>query len=156
MRITDFKQMTEKHVESCKKIIKINKSCKDITCDSCPFSHMNTVNGLSCVQFSSNYYDPRSKDDKLFESAKEFIELYNNKDVKIDESATVENFKKDSGIKYGLMLNEEELELTKYALCIRKQTERYNNDEEIKTADGILEKIESLMNVATFKRSGKQ
>lgn len=153
MKVTDFKEMTEKHVESCKKIIKINKSCKDITCNSCPFSHMNTVNGLSCVQFSSNYYDPRSRDEKLFESAKEFIELYNNKDVKIDETATVENFKKDSGIKYGLMLSSSEIDFIEDLLNVF--VGENHGEEDLENAESVLKNIEKLKNLTTFKRGGR-
>lgn len=78
MEIKDFKEMTEKHVEICKKIIEKEGFCYHITCSECPF-------------FFENYFKFENehlcgKGNKiLVKSAKEFIELYNNKDIKVDE-----------------------------------------------------------------------
>lgn len=78
MEIKDFKEMTENHVEICKKIIEKEGLCYTITCSECPF-------------FFENYF--KFEDEQLCErrseilvkSAKEFIELYNNKDIKVNE-----------------------------------------------------------------------
>lgn len=78
MKITDFKEMTEKHVEICKKIIEKEGFCYNITCSECPF-------------FFENYFKfedeqlCRRRSEILFKSANEFIELYNNKDIKVNE-----------------------------------------------------------------------
>ena len=78
MEIKNFKEMTEKHVEICKKIIEKEGFCYHITCSECPF-------------FFENYFKFENKhlcgkgSKILVKSAKEFIELYNNKDIKADE-----------------------------------------------------------------------
>ena len=154
MEIKDFKEMTEKHIESCQKLIKQNGSCAGVICEHCPFYFENTVNGTGCYEYADQHYNPAiEKDELLTKNAKEFIELYNNRNIKVDEKATVENFEIKSGIEYGLMLNKEEIDLIEDILNIFVGENK--NDEELKSAENMLEKIEKLKNLTTFKRGVK-
>lgn len=58
-----------------------------------------------------------------------------------------------SGIEYGLMLNKEEIDLIEDILTIFVWENK--NDEELKSAENMLEKIEKLKNLTTFKRGVK-
>lgn len=78
MKITDFKKMTERHVEICKKIIEKEGFCYPIICSECPFFFENYF------KFEDEQLCGR-RSEILFKSANEFIELYNNKDIKVDE-----------------------------------------------------------------------
>ncbi|WP_462350832.1 hypothetical protein [Fusobacterium varium] len=82
MKITDFKKMTERHVEICKKIIEKEGFCYPITCSECPFFFENYF------KFEDEQLCGR-RSEILFKSAKEFIELYNNKDIKVDEKRSI-------------------------------------------------------------------
>lgn len=154
MEIKDFKEITEKHAESCQKLIKQNGSCAGVICEYCPFYFKNTVNGEGCYQYTDHTSEALTESDKKLEiNAMKFITIYNEKTVKLDEKATAENFKKESGIKYGLMLNKEEIDLIEDVLNIFVGENK--NDEELKNAENILEKIDKLKNLTTFKRGAK-
>lgn len=56
-------------------------------------------------------------------------------------------------INYGLMLNKEEIDLIEDILNIFVWENK--NDEELKSAENMLEKIEKLKNLTTFKRGSK-
>lgn len=56
-------------------------------------------------------------------------------------------------INYGLMLNKEEIDLIEDILNIFIWENK--NDEELKSAENMLEKIEKLKNLTTFKRGSK-
>lgn len=58
-----------------------------------------------------------------------------------------------NGINYGLMLNKEEIDLIEDILNIFVGENK--NDEELKSAENMLEKIEKLKNLTTFKRGAK-
>ncbi len=86
MEIKDFKEITEKHAESCQKLIKQKGNCAGITCEYCPFYFGNTVNGRGCYEYTDQEYNPETEEDKILaKNSLEFIELYNNKDIKADE-----------------------------------------------------------------------
>lgn len=154
MEIKDFKKITEKHAESCQKLIKQNGSCAGVICEYCPFYFENTVNGEGCYQYTDHTSEVLTESDKKLEiNAMKFITIYNEKTVKLDEKATAENLKKESGIKYGLMLNKEEIDLIEDILNIFVGENK--NDEELKSAENMLEKIEKLKNLTTFKRGAK-
>ncbi|MEQ3307275.1 hypothetical protein AAA294_07240 [Fusobacterium varium] len=154
MEIKDFKEMTKKHAESCQKLIKQNGSCTGVICEHCPFYFENTVNGVGCYEYTDQEYNPETEKDKiLIKNSLKFIELYNSKNIKVDEKATVENFEIKSGIEYELMLNKEEIDLIEDILNIFVGENK--NDEELKSAENILEKIDKLKNLTTFKRGAK-
>ena len=154
MEIKDFKEMTEKHVENCHKLIKQKGNCAGITCEYCPFYFGNTVNGRGCYEYADQEYNPETEEDKiLVKNSLEFIELYSNKNIKVDETATVENFEIKSGIEYGLMLNKEEIGLLKDEL--NNIMENSNMLSKVVIAKYILEKIKRLENLTTFKRGAK-
>lgn len=58
-----------------------------------------------------------------------------------------------SGIEYELMLNKEEIDLIEDILNIFVWENK--NDEDLKSAENMLEKIEKLKNLTTFKRGNK-
>lgn len=58
-----------------------------------------------------------------------------------------------SRIEYELMLNKEEIDLIEDILNIFVGENK--NDEELKSAENMLEKIEKLKNLTTFKRGSK-
>lgn len=83
MEIKDFKEMTEKHVEICEKIIEKEGFCYPITCSECPFFFENYF------KFEDEQLCGR-RSEILFKSANEFIELYNNKNIKVDEKRNLD------------------------------------------------------------------
>lgn len=77
MERKDFYEITQTHVEICKKIIEMKGSCKDIKCNSCPFYRLNNTTSESCGGTYSSFVCTKSeKDDKLLKNAKEFIDLF--------------------------------------------------------------------------------
>lgn len=151
MEIKDFKKITEKHAESCQKLIKQNGSCASIICEYCPFYFENTVNGEGCYQYTDHTSETLTENDKKLEiNAMKFITIYNEKTVKLDEKATAENLKKESGIKYGLMLNKEEIGLLKDEL--NNIMENSNMLCKVTIAKYILEKIKRVESLTTFKK----
>lgn len=72
MEIKDFKKMSERHVEICHKIIEKEGLCYRIACSECPFFFENYF------KFEDEHLCGKSNEN-LVKSAKEFIELYNNK-----------------------------------------------------------------------------
>lgn len=78
MEIKDFKEMSERHVKTCHKIIEEDGVCVGIKCENCPFYCFNSVEDRGCQQYGES-------NESFVKSAKEFIELYNSKDIKVDE-----------------------------------------------------------------------
>lgn len=70
---TEFIEINENHIESCVKILK-NKNCNPVFCSDCPFDEHNTV-GENKKKYCSNE----------IQSAKEFLEMVDNKDCKRKE-----------------------------------------------------------------------
>ncbi len=153
MEIKDFKEITEKYLPTCEKIIKQNGSCSCIDCKECPFSKLNNIFEHDCKMKYRTHGLLHNEDKKLLNSAKKYIELYNCKDIKIDEKATVENFEIKSGVKYGLMLNKEEIGLFKDEL--NNIMENSNMLYKVTMAKYILEKIKKVESLTTFKRGAK-
>ena len=77
MKREDFKEITEKHIETVKKIIELKGSCAGIKCEDCPFSHDNsTLNIHACGNlYSTGNNGVGNPDEKLLQSAKEFLEM---------------------------------------------------------------------------------
>lgn len=77
MERKDFYEITPVHIEICEIIIDKKGECSNIKCFSCPFSHWNNTKGKTCYeQYSNEWSSKNSKDQKLLESAKEFIKLF--------------------------------------------------------------------------------
>lgn len=89
MEIKDFKEMTENHIEICKTIIREDGCCELIACFECPFYCENSLEFEGCHQYGEN-------NESFVKSAKEFIELYNNEDIKVNEEKN--NIKLDLNI----------------------------------------------------------
>ena len=81
MRIEDFKTITEKHVEICKKLVESEGSCEGILCKDCPFHYKNTSNNQDCVenQYVSIELGCYEKDLVTEQSAKAFIKMCEDK-----------------------------------------------------------------------------
>lgn len=82
MKKEDFKQMTEEHVEACKKIIARRGTCAGVDCRECPFAALNNTKGsIPCHEYgyvgSTQTSDSR---DLLAGSAKKFLDLYYKKE----------------------------------------------------------------------------
>ncbi len=78
MKREDFREITEKHIESCKDIIKHNGACINIVCDECPFDGLNEIEYNSCGDkgYSTVGIGYDEEDKKLLQSAKEFLKLF--------------------------------------------------------------------------------
>ena len=82
MRREDFKEITQEHIETCKRIINSNGSCKGIKCNVCPFEEKNT--GKECMSIKIVKSSTLRYEEKLLASAQEFLLLAeNNIDKKI-------------------------------------------------------------------------
>lgn len=82
MERTDFKEITPEHIEISEIIIDKKGECSNIECSSCPFCYWNSTNRKYCHEkYSNEWSSKNSKDQKLVESAKEFIRLF-EKDFK--------------------------------------------------------------------------
>lgn len=83
---------------------------------------------------------------------------YDDKEIKMIDEISWTNKKEiemeiKNGIEYELMLNKEEIDLIEDILNIFVGDNK--NDEELKSAENMLEKIEKLKNLPTFKRGNK-
>lgn len=77
MERKDFYEITPAHIDICEIIIDKKGECSNIKCFSCPFSHWNNTRDKTCYeQYSNEWSSKNSKDQKLVESAKEFIKLF--------------------------------------------------------------------------------
>lgn len=77
MERKDFYEITPAHIEICEIIIDKKGECSNIKCFSCPFSRWNNTKDKTCYeQYSNELSSKNSKDQKLVESAKEFIRLF--------------------------------------------------------------------------------
>lgn len=93
MKRKDFKEITEKYIETARKIVKLNGRCANINCEDCPFSHDNTTLTInSCGEL----YAIANKgiietDEKLLQSAKEFLEMCRETGALIGEGTVAED-----------------------------------------------------------------
>ena len=77
MKREDFKEITEKHIESIKKLIKMKGMCENIKCTDCPFDEENNKEGFGCGKagYATQGMSCYGEDEKLLQSAKEFLEM---------------------------------------------------------------------------------
>lgn len=93
MKREDFKEITEKHIKTARKIVKLNGRCANINCEDCPFSHDNTTLTIdSCGEL----YAIANKgiietDEKLLQSAREFLEMCRETGAVIGEGTVAED-----------------------------------------------------------------
>lgn len=93
MKREDFKEIAEKHIETARKIIELKGSCADINCEACPFSHDNstliidTCGGLYVTGSSAI----GNTDEKLLQSAKEFLGMCRETGALIGEGTVAED-----------------------------------------------------------------
>lgn len=85
MKKEDFEAITEKHIEAARKIVKLKGSCAGIECENCPFSEENsTLNIENCSDiYSLADIGFGEEDEKLLQSAKEFLVMCEKDEDKI-------------------------------------------------------------------------
>lgn len=81
MKISDFKEITKEHIETCKQIIKLDGWCDEGNnyqfCRKCPFHSSNAKNGKSCFENKYKMLWAFPQDD-IVEASKQFIEQFEN------------------------------------------------------------------------------
>ena len=93
MKREDFKEIAEKHIETAREIIELKGSCADIDCEACPFSHDNST---LIIDTCGDLYVTGSSaigntDEKLLQSAKEFLEMCRETGALIGEGTVAED-----------------------------------------------------------------
>lgn len=122
MERKDFYEITSAHIEICEIIIDKKGECSDIKCFSCPFSHWNNTKDKTCYeQYSNEWSSKNSKDQKLVESAKEFIRLF-EKDFQPKVTSRIEDTQefKDKR-KHNSTVEENNIKPNHYKLNIKGQ-----------------------------------
>ena len=93
MKREDFKEISEKHIETVRKIIELKGSCAGIKCEDCPFSHdsstliINTCADLYATESSV----VAATDEKLLQSANNFLEMCRETGALIREGTVAED-----------------------------------------------------------------
>lgn len=76
MKREDFKEITEKHIETAKRLINLDGTCKGIECCDCPFSFLNsTLQIYKCADIYTGKDTNNEQDKKTVQSAREFLEM---------------------------------------------------------------------------------
>ena len=84
MRREEFKEITEEHIETAKKLVETKGDCDFVDCEHCPFFSKNLIGNKDCGDYSTTDTDPVGTDEDLLKSAQEFLLLAeNNIDKKI-------------------------------------------------------------------------
>ena len=93
MKREDFKEITEKHIETARKVVRSKGSCKNIYCDDCPFSSTNsTLNINVCGDlYSTGKNGIDDTDKKLLQSANDFLEMCRETGALIGEGTVAED-----------------------------------------------------------------
>ena len=93
MKREDFKEITEKHIETARKVVRSKGSCKNIYCDDCPFSSTNsTLNINVCGDlYSTGNNGIDDTDKKLLQSANDFLKMCRNTGAIIGEGTVAED-----------------------------------------------------------------
>ena len=85
MKKEDFKEITEKHINTARELVNLGGKCESFECCDCPFCSDNST--LSIVYCSDLYgrenLNPDECDEKLLQSAKEFLEMCEKDEDKI-------------------------------------------------------------------------
>lgn len=91
MKREDFKEIKNKHFETCEHIVENEGSCFSISCGNCPFSYLNSVSELECMDNGySNGGGTTNPDNKLVVSAKEFLKFREESKMKKEKVLEVE------------------------------------------------------------------
>ena len=93
MKRKDFKEITEKYIETARKIVKLNGRCANINCEDCPFSHDNTTLTIdSCGElYAIANKGVIETDEKLLQSANDFLEMCRETGALIGEGTIAED-----------------------------------------------------------------
>ena len=93
MKREDFKEITEKHIESIKELIVLGGECIDIECNDCPFdSYNSTLSTDNCADlYSDENKDVDEPDEKLLQSANDFLEMCRETGALIGEGTVAED-----------------------------------------------------------------
>ena len=93
MKREDFKEITEKHIETARKVVRSKGSCKNICCDDCPFSSNNsTLNIDVCGDlYSTGNNGIDDTDKKMLQSANDFLEMCRETGAVIGEGTVAED-----------------------------------------------------------------
>lgn len=91
MKREDFKEIKKEHFETCEYIVENEGSCFSISCGNCPFSYLNSVSELECMDNGySNGGGTTNPDNKLVVSAKEFLKFREEGKMKKEKVLEVE------------------------------------------------------------------
>lgn len=98
MKREDFREITEKHIESCKEIIKCNGVCANVNCNECPFDGLNEIEYNTCGDkgYSTSGVNNTEEDKKLLQSAKEFLELFESDFKRTVDFVEIDDITKES------------------------------------------------------------
>lgn len=93
MKREDFKEITEKHIESIKKLIKVKGICENIKCTDCPFDEENNKKGFGCGEagYATRGASCYGEDEKLLQSANDFLEMCRETGALIREGTVTED-----------------------------------------------------------------
>lgn len=93
MKREDFKEITEKHIETARELIKTNGMCENIKCYDCPFDESNNKKGLGCgeAEYATQGTTCYAEDGKILQSAKEFLEMCEKTGAFIGEGTIAED-----------------------------------------------------------------
>ena len=93
MKREDFKEITEKHIETARKLVSLGGVCNNILCDNCPFNSCNsTLNINYCSDiYSTKEIETDEYDKNLLRSAKEFLDMCERTGAVIGEGTIAED-----------------------------------------------------------------
>lgn len=93
MKREDFKEISEKHIETVRKIIELKGSCAGIKCEDCPFSHdSSTLIINTCADlYATGSSVVAATDEKLLQSANNFLEMCRKTGALIGEGTVAED-----------------------------------------------------------------
>lgn len=89
MRREDFKKIKKEHFETCEHMVENEGRCFSVSCGNCPFSYLNSINELGCMDNGySNGGSAKKPDNKLVASSKEFLKF--RKENKMEKEKVLE------------------------------------------------------------------
>ena len=93
MKREDFREITEKHIETARKIVELKGSCAGIKCEDCPFSHdSSTLIINTCADlYATGSSVVAATDEKLLQSANNFLEMCRETGALIGEGTVAED-----------------------------------------------------------------
>ena len=90
MKREDFKEITEEYIKTARKLVKNKGKCEFVDCLDCPFHGLNLKEG-ECTIYTTPDIDPIENDEKLLQSAKEFLEMCERTGAVIGEGTVAED-----------------------------------------------------------------